>query len=69
MKQILLLALIVTIAVLIIASIVIYQFYQQQTAISNISKIIEESTPTKTDTDIAAIDKLNECLKVSFEYC
>ena len=57
MNNILLLTLISTIAVLVIASIVVYQFYQQQQAIDNINKVLN---PPKSDAQI------QDCLKYSY---
>jgi hypothetical protein len=49
---------------LIIASIIVYQFYQQQTALIKLDKLITDNTPTETDNLIDSIDTLNNRLGI-----
>ena len=69
MNNILLLSLIGTIAVLIIASIVIYQFIQQQQALIKINDMIKASIPTEADNLTKGMNIFLECQQSGFKGC
>ena len=69
MNNILLLSLIGTIAVLIIASIVVYQFIQQQQALIKIDNIIKASIPTQEDNLTKGMNIFLECQQSGFKDC